>query len=180
LLKTILSIFGFQIVWFACAYGAANGILYLPCAAGLLYMSCIFIWSPHKKGLALFVLSCLLLGFLVDTVLLQHQFVVFKSLNPYPFNLYPPLWMMILWVAFAGSFTASFSWLKQKYLLAAVLGGIFGPIAYYSGSQFGAIEPISRLGLIFVGILWFISMPIMLKLSFRFNSFHQPETIVHH
>jgi Protein of unknown function (DUF2878) len=180
LLKTILSIVGFQIVWFACAYGAASEIWYLPCIAGLLYVSCIYIWSPDKKGLTLFILACLLLGFLVDTILLQHSFVVFKNLNSYPFNLYQPWWMTILWAAFASSFGASFSWLKKKYLLVAVLGGIFGPIAYYSGSQFGAIEPISSLGLFLVGILWLISMPIMLKLSFRFNSFHQPETILPH
>ncbi len=180
MLKTILSIVGFQIVWFACAYGASHEIWYVPCIAGLLYMSCIFIWSPHKKGLAQFVLSCLLLGFLVDTILLQHQFVVFNNLNPYPLNLYQPLWMMILWAAFAGSFTASFSWLKNKYILAALLGGIFGPIAYYSGSQFGAIEPISALGLFLVGLLWLVSMPIMLRLSLRFTSFYQPETILHH
>ena len=167
MIKTILIILGFQIVWFACAIGAAQGIYYLPFITGFLMISGVVLSTPDKKSLLTFILWSTVLGFLVDTVLLQHQLIQFKSLNPYPLNLYQPWWMTILWASFASSFSTSFQWLANKYRLAAVLGGVFGPIAYYSGSQLGAIAPISQQGLILVGLFWLISMPLMVWLSFR-------------
>ena len=165
--RTILIIVGFQIVWFACAFGAAKELYYLPCIAGFLMIAGVVLSTPDKKSLLVFMVWTMVLGFLVDTVLLQHQFIQFKSLNPYPFNLYQPWWMSILWASFASSFSASFQWLANKYRLAAVLGAVFGPVAYYSGSQLGAIAPISEQGLVLVGLFWLISMPIMVWLSFR-------------
>ncbi len=167
LFKTILIILGFQIVWFACALGAAKEVYYLPAITGFLFITGVVLSTEQKKSLVNLILCGTLLGFLVDTILLQHQWIAFKSLNPYPINLYQPWWMTILWASFACSFRASFQWLEHKYLLSAVLGGIFGPIAYYSGSQLGAIAPISHQGLILVGLFWLISMPLMVRLSFR-------------
>lgn len=165
--KTILIIVGFQIVWFACAFGAAKEMNFLPLIAGVVFVLGVMLSTDDKKSLIQLILKGTLLGFVVDTVLLQHHFIQFKSLNPAPFNLYQPWWMMILWIAFTSSFSASFKWLEHQYLLAAVLGGVFGPIAYYSGSQLGAIDPISQQGLILVGLFWLISMPLMVWLSFR-------------
>lgn len=175
LFKTILIILGFQIVWFACAFGAAKEILYLPIIVGFVFIASIVLSTRQKKSLVYFILWSMLLGFLVDSVLLQHQLVQFKSLNPDPFNLYQPWWMTILWASFASSFSASFKWLESKYFLAAFLGGIFGPIAYYSGSQLGAIESISQQGLLFVGLFWLITMPLMLWLSIRTTFFINPK-----
>ena len=35
---------------------------------------------------------------------------------------------------------SSLSWLAGRYWIAAVLGGIFGPVSYYAGQEFGSLS----------------------------------------
>ena len=163
--KTITAFVGFQIVWLACAWGVPREIWALPILSGLVYLTWIIRTTTPRRPLILLILQGICLGLLVDTVLINFNLLQFKGMYPAPLEWLSPFWMTILWAAFAASFPYSFMWLQKKYFLAFVLGGLFGPIAYYSGEKFGAIEPISIIGIISLGVLWGISMFIMVKLS---------------
>jgi hypothetical protein len=102
---------------------------------------------------------------------MQGGWVVFKMPNIHPLEMMQPWWMAFLWLSFAASFPISFRWLKNKYFLASLLGSDLGQISYFSGAKLGAIAPINHLGLIFVGLLWAITMPVMIRLSFHFVNF---------
>jgi hypothetical protein len=171
LLKTLAVIIGFQIVWLCCALGISNDIGTLPILSSLVYVGIVFFIDKNKKSFVIFMILSTILGFLIDTALMQSGWIVFKTPNTEPFEIVQPWWMGFLWLAFAASFPISFHWLKNKYLLASLLGAIFGPISYFSGAKLGAISSINHLGLIFVGLLWCITMPVMLRLSLHFVNF---------
>ncbi len=54
LFKTILIILGFQIVWFACAFGAAKEIFYLPLIAGFVFIASTVLSTRQKKIVGIF------------------------------------------------------------------------------------------------------------------------------
>ena len=41
---------------------------------------------------------------------------------------------------FATTLRSSLSWLAGRYWIAAVLGGIFGPVSYYARQEFGSLS----------------------------------------
>lgn len=50
-----------------------------------------------------------------------------------------PPWLIALWMIFATTFQSSLSWYAGRYWIAAVSGGIFGPVSYYAGQALGAL-----------------------------------------
>lgn len=51
-----------------------------------------------------------------------------------------PAWLILLWFGFAGMALMMFDWLRGRAWLAAILGGVFGPITYFAGTRIGAAE----------------------------------------
>jgi hypothetical protein len=60
----------------------------------------------------------------------------------------------------------SLGWLRGRYLLAAALGAVAGPLAYWAGSKLGAIElaGTTRAALA-IGAAWTVSMVILLRIE---------------
>ena len=79
---------------------------------------------------------------------------------PAPFS---PLWMVSLWINFATLLNVSLKWLHGRYALAAVLGALGGPAAYYSGARLGAMQNLPGIGsLLVLSLAWSVAVPIVL------------------
>ena len=75
-----------------------------------------------------------------------------------------PPWMAALWFNFAMLVSISLSWLKGRYLLAAILGGLTGPIAYWGGEKLGAITiatPFEQ-GYVPLALIWALALPCLI------------------
>jgi hypothetical protein len=78
--------------------------------------------------------------------------------------------MIALWLAFASTLNVSMRWLQHKPLLAAILGGIFGPLAYLGSAQLHVIQlPSPTFSLAWVAFEWAIAMPLLLWIRRQFN-----------
>jgi hypothetical protein len=54
------------------------------------------------------------------------------------------------------------SWLKGRFVLAAVLGAITGPLSYFAGVELGAAQwGDETQALVLLGIIWAIAMPLL-------------------
>jgi hypothetical protein len=54
------------------------------------------------------------------------------------------------------------SWLKGRFVLAAVLGAIAGPLSYLAGVKLGAAQwGDETQALVLLGIIWAIAMPLL-------------------
>ncbi len=154
-------ILGFQAVWFACAWGISHHYPLLPLIVGMVYLNTYITKQTHKKIAYLFLLKVLAMGFFLDSLLGLLGLISFQSPYPEPLKFLQPWWLSILWLSFGASAKASFSWLKNKPKLMLVLGGVFGPLAYYSGLQLGSFYfveflayPILAVG--FASIMFFM------------------------
>ena len=89
-----------------------------------------------------------------------------------------PYWILAMWALFATTLNSSMGWLKNKLILASVLGAIFGPLSYMAGQRLGAIEFIdSSKATIALALTWSIAMPALMCAASRFGGRRKPVSI---
>ena len=75
-----------------------------------------------------------------------------------------------MWALFATTINISMAWIKGRWLLAVVMGAVFGPMAFIAGEKLGAVEFLdSTRALIALSFGWAILMPLILWISDRIN-----------
>lgn len=155
----------FQVGWFACVLGAANHHAWLGVIAsiGLLLWHLLASndWMTERR----LILLAMLIGLLFDWGLMRLGWISFQPLEFWPVQIQPP-WMILLWAMFATTLNLSLSWLKTKPLLAIALGAISGPLAYWGGSNLGALKLIDFSGaMVYLSVGWAIAVPALLKIA---------------
>jgi len=164
--RVIINFVLFQLGWFACVLGAA---WQMP-VSGTLLASLIVIYhlyaNPPRANEVILIVLAVLLGTTWDSWLVIQGWLSFNSGMLHPFL--APYWIIMLWALFATTINISLAWLKQRYLLAALLGAIAGPAAYYAGTRLGAVELIQpQQALLALALGWSLWLPLLLFLSGR-------------
>ena len=162
-LRSVWSVIGLNIGWFACVLGAAGdrhwlGIVVVSSLGGIH----VFVIGKEKWLPAmLLALVSLLVGFVLDTGLIgRGAYEPNRWLMPTPIS---TIWLFMLWINFSFALNESLKWFQAHLFVAAILGFVFGPLAYLGASRLGAVQLSSPVpsSLVLVGIAWFIAMPLM-------------------
>ncbi len=163
----------FQTGWFIVIYGAVNGTAWLGPAFIIAWVIGYeyYCRTPFYQRLK-FYPTAIILGLVCDSFLAVFDLIQFphseSSFLPVPF------WMIALWINFAATLNGCLVWLADRIALAAVLGFIGGPLAYFAGMKLGAVafpQPTLTTA-ITIGLEWALAMPTLLWLNKEF-SFHQ-------
>ena len=153
----------FQVGWFACVLGAANGQAFWADLATLLYVL-IHVWqSEDKKAEGILLFKVFILGVSADSLIMNMGFLDFNDV--WPSRYLSPAWMWALWVLVASTMNGSLSWLKGKPILGAILGAIAGPLSYEAGMKLGAGDWGSDhqwIGFALVSVVWALAIPLFL------------------
>ena len=177
--SVIVNFVVFQLAWFACVLAAARGWPWL----GTACVAAVVVWHVRAAP------STLLEARLVGATLLFG--VVFESLQAtthavsYTFGTIdprlPPQWLLAMWALFAITLNVSLRWLKRRWLVAAVLGGVGGPLAFAGGVRLGAATFIDRPRALWaLAVGWAVAMPVLMWLSDRWDGFAAlPENPAH-
>ena len=158
----------FQAAWFAAVLGAARGMPWLGPLVMIPTLAIHLALQDNRQGEVTLLLAAGVLGFIFDTAFVAGSvFTPLQHLFPRPFS---PPWMICLWLNFAATLNVSMSWLRDRYLLAALFGAIGGPLAYYSGARLGATEALPTLrGLLVLSLGWGIMTPILVWFAQHFR-----------
>jgi hypothetical protein len=160
----------YQAGWAACTLGAAHGVPWI----GPLAAAAIVAWHLMRARVAgleaRLVAIALAAGLCFETALLH------SGLVSYPGGAaiagIAPLWMVALWGLFATTFNVSLRRLRGRTVLAAALGAIGAPAAYYAGARLGAVElaaPAMALGTI--AVAWAFATPVLLRAARHFDGY---------
>jgi len=163
--KKALNVTLFNVGWFACVLGAAAGRFWVgPLAVAGIFTVDLWLCRHRRAELSLIAAS-MLIGFACDSLL-----VLLGVHEPRRWLLPQPLatvWLVAMWGNFAPLLSVSLRWLRGRLPLAAALGAIGGPLAYYSGQQLGALslgEPMIRSSAI-LAVAWAGAIPLLVWLS---------------
>ncbi len=167
-LRLLLNFVGFQCGWFGCVLGAARG---WPGAGAAMAAAIVatHVLRAARPGMELRLILCAIaMGAVWDSALAATGWMTFTS-GTLIDGLGPP-WMLVLWALFAITLNVSLAWLKGRWLVAALLGAVSGPLSYWAGARLGALaftEPGPALIALSAG--WAIMTPLLVAAAQRFN-----------
>jgi hypothetical protein len=166
--ERVVSFLVLQIGWFACVLGARWGVEWL----GPLWVLCAIAFvvrRPPRAQTIVYLAMIALVGFLVDTALLQAGLLLRADGVRIA-----PLWLTALWPNFglATRREGSLWSLRNRLWLAALLGAICGPVAYRGGARLAntgatAIQLQGTPALVAIGIAWATIVPLLLLAARR-------------
>ena len=155
----------FQVAWFANVLGAANGRPWLGPLVVLAVLGVHLRHMPDPRFSARIIAVVGLIGVTVDSILGYVGILVYRDSLVAPWAC--PPWLITLWLALATTLGRSLSWLAGRPGLAAVLGGVFGPVSYYAGRELGALDfgghPV--IGLMTLSVVWAMLFPLLVRIA---------------
>ncbi len=166
--KIALNFIGCQVAWSACVLGGANG---RPLAGALVAAAVIglhLVLARRATPEALLIVAASLIGLVWDSALIAIGLFTYPSGVLVPGL--APYWMIALWAVFATSLNLSMGFLKGRLWLAALVGGIGGPVSYLAGGRLGGLEmsdPVLALGAQAIG--WAVLLPVLTHLAARWD-----------
>lgn len=156
---TLVNLVAFQVVWFSSVLGAAAGQSWLGTACVFPFMAWqLTVSTDRAYDIRALGVMCLC-GILVDSAYPAAGIVAFAS--PWPSANLAPGWLVVMWLNLALTMNHSLRWLRRRYWLAAVFGGIGGGFSYWAGERLGAVEFLwpPAGAAILIGLVWAVVLP---------------------
>ena len=160
----------FQIGWFACVLGAANGMPWAGVAVALVVAA----WHLTRATrpwpeLALLAIAAAI-GFVWDSALVMQGWIEYPDGTLVAGT--APVWIVAMWVVFATTLNVSLGWLKRSLPLAIAFGAVGGPLAYVAGGKLGGLSFLQQTpALIALALGWALITPLLLRIADRFDGF---------
>ena len=167
----IVNFIGFQIGWAACVISVAQDQIIFAIFVTLSIVA--FHLKRHNYPAEYYIiLIATVTGFVWETLLLASGWLSYGQSDVA--IKFAPIWLVAMWALFATTINSSLAWLKERWLLASLMGGVFGPLAFMAGEKLGAVQLNSSLALLALAIGWSIILPLLLWLAdilkYRFES----------
>ena len=158
----------FKTGWLACVLGAANGMAWLGAAAviGIAFEHLRTAREPARESTLLGIAA--VIGLVWESALVTLGFLEYRAGNIAPGL--APYWIVAMWVLFATTLNVGMKWVKKHWLVAAIAGGVCGPLAFFAGERAGAVEFAQSYGsLLAIGVGWALLLPLMARFAQRFD-----------
>lgn len=156
----------FQAGWFACVWGAGQGLVWLgPVFVAMVMAFQVGALERMTRGQVYFILLGASIGLSIDTgMILAGVYDPVRKLMPWPLA---PVWIIALWVLFTSSFSLSLQALHGRPLLACLLGAVAAPLSYAAGGRMGAaaMNPSFLKSYVAFGVVWGVAVPVLFALS---------------
>lgn len=154
----------FQIGWFACVLTAAAGKPELGVGVAAVIIAIHLVMAKQKQHEVILIISAMLTGLVWDSLLVWRNWIDYSA-GMLVTNV-APYWIVVMWGLFATTLNVSLAWLKQKLVLAAVLGAVAGPLAYYAGFKLNALQfEEMTIALMALAIGWALFTPLLMRLT---------------
>ncbi len=166
--RVVVNFILFQMGWFACVLGAAHGQPWLGTgiAAAIVAFHGYCAVRPAEEFKLLGI--AVLIGLLWDSLLVMLGWIAYP--NGTFLTGVAPHWILALWALFATALNVSMHWLKQRLMIAVVLGAVCGPLSYWAAVRLGAATfVVPQSAVIALAAGWALIMPALLLLSRRFD-----------
>ena len=162
MLRVILSkpfnIVAFNLTWLACVLGREQ-YLWLVAPAVLAYVALLVRHRVISLGKLLVLIA---IGISIDALLTATGVFQFNSAE-----LVIPLWLVVLWIAFATTLFLSLQVIGRYKLVAALCGALVIPFNYAVGERLGAVSfgETYVIALLSMSAIWIIGLPLLYAIA---------------
>jgi len=169
-MKSAANLILFKVVYGLSLVGVAAGSPWWGAAGLIVFIAWHARTCSHARADFILAGTAVVLGLLVDTINIHSGVLVYNAAWPSP-DL-APFWILVLWANFALIMNGGLRWLQGRYMLAAVIGAIAGPLGYVIGIKLNAAAYGSTLTELIVvsSISWAVALPLLLFLAERLRT----------
>jgi hypothetical protein len=171
-MNILINFIAFQVGWFACVLGAANGLPWLGPIVVAAAVALHLVRARRPLPELLLVCSAMGLGLVADTLLLATGWLSYPSGHWLPGL--APYWIVAMWALFATTLNVSMGWMRGRPVLTFLMGAVGGPLSYLAGQKLGAIElnpPVYALAAL--ALAWAMAMPLLMWLAGRLDGIRE-------
>lgn len=154
-----INLLGFKFIWLGLVF---LGDVFIPIALILLLLHLCY--CCNKKAEFQLVIWVTAIGIIIDSLLIFVGFFNFEHAAHLPY------WLLALWVCFAATVSQGMSFLKGKVLWQILIGALFAPISYLTGSNLSLInfEYSTVASFLVLSLIWGPLMAIIFLLERKF------------
>lgn len=172
----LINFIGFQIGWFACVLGAAYQREPLGMIIALSIIVFHIVSQPNARHEIWLILAAVIIGLIWETWVLNLNVLYYPSHSEASF--WAPYWLLVMWALFATTINLSMGWLKGRWVLAVLMGAVFGPLAFVAGEKLNAVVFVDQtLSILALSIGWGLLLPLLLWLANRINNIDSWENV---
>jgi hypothetical protein len=157
----VLNFAWYQLLWFTAVVGG-DSIAWL-----LLVMLIIhLLWVKSWRSELQLMVPVALLGGGIDSAIAAAGYYVFDTI---PQVLPIPVWLVAIWLGFAGTLRHSLGWLIARPRLMTILASVGAPLTYVAAARLGAVSfPLGTWPTaLVVGLAWAAISPVLCWLADR-------------
>jgi len=165
-MKTLLNVVLYQLTWLAAVGGAGHGYWWSGAPMLLIFAAIQLPQSATRIADIQLLLIAAVLGFAIDSSLAVSGVLIYATAVPWPHL--APLWIVVLWMSFSLTMNHSLAFLRTRPVLAAVFGGIGGPLAYWAAQRgLGAVSFGGNYlhALLLLAVIWAFITPLLCTLA---------------
>ncbi len=137
-LPLIINVIGFEACWFALVLTSPEGYLWLAIAAAAAWCVVHLALSPQPTREGMLILVGAAVGTAWDAVSLVTGLIAHE--HSHVLTLIFLARFLALWITFGTTVRISFGWCGRRLPIAAAIGAIGGPAAYWFGAKMGALS----------------------------------------
>ncbi|MDJ0710093.1 MAG: DUF2878 domain-containing protein [Woeseiaceae bacterium] len=162
----LINISLFKAGWLAAVFSAAASFPILGTLAIAVAVATHLLRSDNRADEVRLLAIAAALGFAWESLLVSAGLVNYAVDTLIPGT--APYWIVAMWVLFATTLNIGMRWLRKSLVVAAIFGGIGGPLSFLAGSKAGAVSfPEPTVSLIVIGIGWAIMLPLLVRYASR-------------
>ena len=163
--SVILNFFIFYITWWSILISNWKNQAAIGWSVFIIAMAIHFFYVSINKNKDLKeVLIIAALGLILDTLLAATGILTFN--HSYS-TIFPPFWLVGIWLLFATTISYSFTLLRNKIPAQVIVGGFFAPVSYITGSKFGLLSLYNHFPIYYAihGACWLVFFPLCFYIS---------------
>ena len=158
----------FYIIWWGCILGIKYSQHYLGPLITLLAVGLHLNLISETQKESKVVLLCILLALFVESVNRYSGLLIYEGFL-FDNSFFPPLWIICIWVALSITLNYSMFFLKDRWWLMVICGGIFGPWCYFASEKLNILHfsysPV--VSLLILSAVCALSLPMMYYINRR-------------
>ena len=161
MLRRLQNFLAFQIGWLGCVAAAGYRLPLLGLLIAGIVTGLHLLRSPAPLAELKLVAAAVAVGTLCESALLATGWLSYPVGQP--LQLVAPFWIIAMWAMFATTLHESLAWLTRNAALAALLGAVLAPLAYWAGARMGALSldrPVPAV--LAIAAAWAAALPLLI------------------
>jgi len=167
-MQLLINLVAFKLGWLACILGGANDAPLVGTLIALAIVALHIVRSALPARELTLALIAGAIGAVWDSVLASAGLLSYASGTLFEGT--APYWIVAMWLLFATLLNQSLRWMHGRLILAAAVGAIGGPLAFFAGNRLGAVEFSDfNAAMLALAVGWGAIMPLLVYLAHRFD-----------